>query len=302
MTPAAATATTIRGELASWRQHGDSGWGVGVVRGADGSTTSIVGVVVGAREGDAIEATGRLRRDPKWGEQLKVESATIAPPVSIDGAIAWLVATMPNIGEIRARRLVEHFGGVDALWVAIESAPGKLALVEGISSARALEIQAAYRAARADREHQITLRGWGLTSAQIGRCLTEWLTAEHAVERIRADPYELFRKVHGFGWSRADAVARKSGIARDAPQRIAAGIEYVLDEHSNDGHVSMRPRVFQAEVERVLGAGRDAVMVGIRTAVARGVIVKRGARIYSRRLETLESAVYRGLAERVVPR
>jgi exodeoxyribonuclease V alpha subunit len=290
---------TVSGELASWRQHGASGWGVGKVRGADGTLTSIVGVIVGAREGDAIEVSGAVKTDPKWGDQIAVATVKLSPPTSVDGAIAWLVATLPNVGEKRARALVEWCGGVDKLWACIEHTPRRLALVDGISDARADEIHTAYVAARADREHQVTLRGWGLTTSQIGRCMSEWLTAEHAVERIRADPYELFRKVHGFGWTRADVVARKSGVPHDAPRRIAAGIEHVLGEHAIEGHVCMRPRVFQAEVERVLGVGRDAVMAGIRHAVGSGVIVKRALRIYSSKLDRLEARVAELIVQRV---
>lgn len=289
----------LKGELTRWTQHGDKGWGLGVVAVDGGPPVAVTGVIVGARVGDRIEASGTHEVHPKYGPQFRVTRAVLSPPQSIDGVAAWLVDTLPNIGPRRARAMVEHFGGPAAMWLVIEHEPERLTEVQGITSERARDIRSAYLSGRDERDHQIQLRAWGLTDAQVHRCIRTWLTAEHACTVIRADPYELYRHVPGFGWSRADAVAARSGIPRDAPQRIATGLAYTLESHCDDGHVYMLPRAFQAGAERVLGLEPSLVLTGIRTAVRNAAIIKRGGRVYSAASEAWESELHGHLTERL---
>ena len=45
------------------------------------------------------------------------------------------------------------------------------------------------------------------------------------------------RDVRGIGFQTADRIAADLGVARDAPERVRAGVRYVLAEASDDGHV-----------------------------------------------------------------
>jgi exodeoxyribonuclease V alpha subunit len=59
---------------------------------------------------------------------------------------------------------------------------------------------------------------------------------DHAVERVRENPYRLALDIHGIGFKTADALAQRLGIPRDAVIRAQAGIRHVLQEFSSDGH------------------------------------------------------------------
>ena len=60
---------------------------------------------------------------------------------------------------------------------------------------------------------------------------------EDSIEKVTKNPYSLARDIFRIGFKTADQLAQNMGIKKDAPIRIQAGIEYVLWELSNDGHV-----------------------------------------------------------------
>lgn len=288
MTEIKSTQIIVSGTLASWRYANQDGWGLGTLSQANATTAlPIVGKLVGARVGDAVELTGHWATHPKYGQQFQVRTCTAALPQTRAGVLAWLVATLPSLGPARAAELVDTYGV--RLWDVIEYAPHDLAKIPGITPARAQAIYDAYQAHRDTRDSMIALRGWGLTDAQIGHCVTHWHTLAKVVDNVRANPYQLMRHVHGFGFLRADVVADKVGVHRQAPERVAAGIEHVLDLALQAGHCYVPARVLQAEACKLLGCTPAQAARGARDAVAAGAVVAVGWRYYPARIALAEA-------------
>lgn len=293
------TPSTIEGELTRWTAHGVHGWGVGTLRAAAGPDAAIVGLLPGARPGDHVVAHGAWEEHPRYGIQFTVARAELSAPTSLDGATAWLVHSLPGVGPSRARALLEHFGGAAGLWAVLgadtETAAERLSEVVGMTPMRAAAMVEAYRGLRASREDQVMMASWGMTPHQIARCAEQRVTAAD----IRADPYVLLREVPGFGWHRADLIARRSGIPADAPTRIDAGIAHAIEVHHSDGHTWMRAGLFQLAVEALLGVDRDLVFAGLTRAMDRGVLIRRGPCVYSRRSDRCEHLLAEAIRERV---
>jgi exodeoxyribonuclease V alpha subunit len=277
---------TIRGELTAWRAFGE-GWGFGTVRTAV-DVVPITGTLSGVRIGSALELTGSWVQHPKYGRQFKAKTCTATVPVSNDGIVKWLAATLPDVGDGRARKLVERFGA--DLWNVIETAHEALATVEGITPKRAEAIRDAYFKHKADRDNMITLRGWGLTDSQIGKCIEQWGEVEIVVQRVHENPYQLSQHVYGFGFERADKVATKAGIRHDAPERVQAGVAHVLEEASGNGHCFMSGAALQKIAAELLGVDAKLVAVGIRALAVEHRISLRSWRVYPRRLDVAEGA------------
>jgi exodeoxyribonuclease V alpha subunit len=275
----------LRGEVCAFAVRGDDGWGTGTLRTEDGAH-SIVGKLVGAQVGETVELEGVWDLHPTYGRRLKVTTCTTVRPETADGIVAWLSSTLPEVGQRRARQLVERFGA--ELWATIEQNHLALCQVEGITAKRAEAINAAYNENRADRDHKIRLRGWGLTDGQIARALEEWRTLAAVVERIRQNPYQLSQYVYGFGFLRSDAVAMKAGVAYDSPFRCAAGVEHVLDEQTTKGHCYLPSGALMSMTAKLLGVEARLVAQALRTAIRNGRAVRRGARVYSTRLDAAE--------------
>jgi exodeoxyribonuclease V alpha subunit len=75
-----------------------------------------------------------------------------------------------------------------------------------------------------------------------------------AVQRLRANPYDLAYDIHGIGFRTADEVALKLGFAEDAPQRLEAGVEYCLRQTADGaGHMFLPRSVLAEEAAKLLG-------------------------------------------------
>ena len=83
--------------------------------------------------------------------------------------------------------------------------------------------------------------GWDWTSDEDfvleGKIEEIYLGNPHAALKVMAeDPYRLARDIRGIGFRTADAIALRLGLAREAPQRLAAGVSYALQTAMDEGH------------------------------------------------------------------
>jgi exodeoxyribonuclease V alpha subunit len=287
-------AVKISGELIAFRAVGSDGWGIGTVAAGGGERLGVTGKLVGVQVGQTVELEGSWVDSERFGRQLKVRTCTSTVPQSDDGVVAWLASTLPDVGVGRARALVARFRG--ELWQVIEHEPSTLTRVDGITPQRAEAIHAAYMLHRADRDHMIALRGFGLTDSQIARCLAQWRTLASVIEHIRENAYQLSDYVYGFGFVRADAVAIKAGLKFDSPFRIAAGIEHVLAEACDDaGHCFLPFGRLQAQTVKLLGVDPPLVSTAMRAAIRAGRLVTHGPRLYTRRMDAAEETCTRAM-------
>ena len=309
----------FRGELVSFAQRTADGWGTGLVlvRGkkaapsdfmgsrdkdpfafdddASNDDIPITGKLLGARVGDEVEIEGVWVDHAKYGRQFKLYSITSVRPDGPDGAVRWMASRFPEVGESRALELVQKFG--EQLWDIIEKEPMRLTEVNGITEKRALAISAAYKEVAGERDHMIKLRGWGLTDGQVNRCVERWKNLDAVVAELQRNPYLLSQEVFGFGFIKADAVARAMGIRKDAPERIAAGVEHVVGEAGQNGHCYLWGGALQNMSAELLGVSPSLIGPQIIAAAKADRLVRRGARVYPKRLDVAEEAVADAIRE-----
>jgi exodeoxyribonuclease V alpha subunit len=201
--------------------------------------------------------------------------------------VAWLGSVLPDVGGARARALVDRFGA--ELWDVILWKHERLTEVDGITPARADAIREAYLDVEAERVHMVALRGWGLTDSQVARCVAAWGSLPAAVQHIRANPYDLARHVHGFGFERSDMVALKAGVPHDSPARVQAGVRHLLEEASAAGHMYMSGGALQRMAAEMLGVPAALIPAAIKDLARSHDVTRRGWRIYLQRLEDAEA-------------
>ncbi|MBW2261474.1 MAG: ATP-dependent RecD-like DNA helicase [Deltaproteobacteria bacterium] len=269
---------------------------------ADGLVTA-VGPVPLAEVGGELALEGRWIVDPKFGEQFRIERAVPLPPTTLEGMELYLGSGLVHgIGKEFAKRLVRKFGS-DTLDV-IENEPEKLRSVPGIGPKRAGRIVKAWEAQQGVRDVMLFLHSHGVTPAFAVRIYKRY--GRDAIARVKRNPYVLASEVHGIGFKLADRVASKLGIKKEAPERIAAGLLYTLDEAAGDGHCFL-PRselcetasgILEVDVDAV-----DAVLPALDTA-GEIVIARRqgeapggGDAVYLKKLEFSESRVARLLKD-----
>lgn len=181
--------------------------------------------------------------------------------------------------------MVERFG--EKLWETIENDPLALCAIQGITHQRATAIAEAYDAFKGERDSMIALRDWGLTDHQVSQCVGRWGDLPSVLAKLREDPY-LLGDVDGFGFERSDKIAQKMGVRRDAPARIAAGVDHVLAQGRQSGHCFVGGAALQRMAAELLGVDAKAVGRAIRASVDSGRLTLRGWRVYTPRLEAAE--------------
>lgn len=277
---------TITGELVAHRVVGDDFWSIATVK-TSAEAVPAVGKLLGAELGDTVELEGFWDTHKRYGRQFKVRACRVVVPQSDNGVIAWLAMRLPNVGRGRARALLDHFGGAEALWRVVEDTPQRLVEVAGITDERASSIVDAYVRFRHERDRMIRFRRWGLTENQIARMLAAW--GDSAEDKLRDNPYALAEHVDGFGFLRADVIAQRMGVPKDAEPRIECGLRHTMQQAAGHGHCYVASgKLIKLAAERVLRIDSARVAKHFAVMRGRGELVQHGQRIFSRALNRHE--------------
>jgi exodeoxyribonuclease V alpha subunit len=66
---------------------------------------------------------------------------------------------------------------------------------------------------------------------------------DDAIQKVQEDPYRLSRDIWGIGFKIADQIAASLGIDKHSPLRARAGVEYVLQTLTEEGHCAYAPHL-----------------------------------------------------------
>jgi exodeoxyribonuclease V alpha subunit len=204
----------------------------------DGEPLTLRGPLGHVAAGDGLVVAGAYERHPRYGWQFAVESFHSALPASAEGVALWLRRRVPGIGPTFAGAIVEHFG-VDRVFAELDRDPERLREVRTRAgraiSRRAVERAiAAWREVATIREVETFLFAHGIGAGLAARLVRAY--GEDVVAVLHENPYRL-TELPRIGFRVADRIARSLGIEPDAPQRLRAGLLFVLDEASADGDV-----------------------------------------------------------------
>ncbi len=268
------------------------------------SVVTVVGSLLGIKEGAELRLHGHWIVDKKYGEQFQVESYQTLTPSTIAGIEKYLGSGMvPGIGPELARRIVGKFG-MRTLEI-ISSDPSRLTEVDGIGRVRAQRIRGEWLAQREVQDVMVFLQGHGVSTAYAVRIYKKYGAA--ALGIVRENPYRLAIDVWGIGFKTADMVARNLGIGKDSPARAEAGVLHVLGELVDDGHVHAPEHAVLAEAEKLLEVGEDIIRPACDRLVAAQRLVRedlgdRGDCLSLRAMYEAETACAAGVARLLATR
>lgn len=285
----------LKGEVASMRVFTNF-WTIAKVRvGSDGVEITAVGKLLGVHLGDTVELVGSWTEHAKFGRQFAVHECRVVVPHDHAGVVSWLASRLPQLGRMRATALVERFGPV-ALWQIIEEEPERLCEVRGITPERRDALVTAYRKHRGERDRMVVLKGWGLSTHQIALVIARW--GERAEAVLRDDPYQLIEHVRGFGFLRADAVAIRMGLPKDAQPRIRAAILHTLEEAAAaHGHTYVPEAKLVEAAAKLLDLFTPTVSRELAALIEAGALIARSGWIFLPRLEVAEAQIATRLYE-----
>jgi len=208
---------------------------------------TIVGALAEVHPGARLKITGVWKNHPRYGEQFEIEQYVEEAPATVEGIKRYLGSGLiKGVGPVTAKRIAEKFGTYTL--DVIETDINRLTEVDGIGPKRIRMIAEAWEAQKQIKEIMLFLQTHQVSTTLAVKIYKTY--GDRSIETVKNDPYRLARDIFGIGFITADKIARNIGIAADSPQRIAAGIEYTLNQLADQGHVfAPRPHLLESAVE-----------------------------------------------------
>ncbi|WP_074600980.1 SF1B family DNA helicase RecD2 [Sediminibacillus halophilus] len=185
-------------------------------------------------EGETYVFHGTFEQHKKFGLQYQVNHFKRFIPETEDGLVAYLSSDLfYGIGKKTAQRIVKELG--ETAVSKILQDPGVLNSIPGLTQEKAEQLS------KDLAEHQgfehivvhLSNYGFGLKMAQ----KIYQAYKDEAITILEQDPYQYVFDIEGFGFQRADEVARQNHIPMDHPSRVQAACIYTLQQSIQEGHV-----------------------------------------------------------------
>lgn len=234
---------------------------------------TVVGNLASVNVGESLQLSGFWTTHPRYGRQFKVQDYKTVLPATVEGIRRYLGSGLiKGIGPVTARRIVDYFG-LETLEV-IEQQPERLLEVPGVGPKRGDMITRAWEEQQQIKEVMLFLQSYEVSAALAVKIYKTY--GDDALTIVRENPYRLARDIYGIGFLTADRLAHNLGIACDAPQRVQAGISYVLSQLADEGHVYAPQGELIARSAEMLDLPAQRVAEGIEALVAQGEVHREG--------------------------
>ncbi len=229
------------------------------------SRFAAVGATARPSEGLRVRLVGQWAQHRTHGLQFEFERLELLPPKDSEGLVRYLASkTFEGVGEVLARRIVDHLG-LDALR-RIRDEPLALTGVPGLRADVREKLAATVVQALGTHQLVAFLLGLGLAPWQAEAVIAKY--GVDSAERLRRNPYLLCSGVSGIGFVTADRVARRLGLPADGIERRRAALLHALQESASEGHTCRNIAALFAEGAKLLGdepaeAGLRAALEGL---------------------------------------
>lgn len=223
---------------------------------------TVVGAFPFVSEGEELHIYGTWSSHPSFGDQFKADTFERARPATTSAMLKYLSSgAVKGVGTATARRIIDTFG-VQALTV-IENEPERLAQIKGITIEKAKEISRELKRVYGIRELMTFLGTFGVKPEET---VLVWKAfGEGAVGCIQDDPYCLCGEGLGISFAIADSIAESMEMPHDDPDRVQAGVLYVLRHNLDNGHTCLPADKLRPAAAQLLGVEIDAVSDAIYT-------------------------------------
>lgn len=201
---------------------------------ADDATYTVTGHGTKPLVGDRLEIKGHWVQHKRYGRQFAADSWSRIIPESVDGIERFLGSgAVKGLGPALAHRVVAAFGK-DTMKI-LERDPQRLLEVEGIGPKKLAVITESFYEEKQVNDIAYDLEQHGVAGRYAGRLLQKYGDDVHYV--LTEEPYRMIAEIDGIGFKTADQMALAYGMDRQDPQRLSAGLTYVLQTMTQNGHV-----------------------------------------------------------------
>ncbi|WP_381420322.1 ATP-dependent RecD-like DNA helicase [Staphylococcus hyicus] len=188
---------------------------------------TVVGYFPNIVEGETYTFKGQVAEHPRYGKQLKAETFQKEIPQTREAIIQYLSSDLfKGVGKKTAESIVDTLG--DHTIQSILKDATVLEQVPKLSKAKQQQI--ADQVYQNQESEQIMIR---LNELGFGAKLAMDIYKFYKVDTFKIideNPYQLVYDIRGVGFQKADQLARLIGISYTHPNRLKAGIQYIIEE------------------------------------------------------------------------
>ena len=247
--------------------------------------------------GDRIEIMGRWTQHKKYGRQMAASAWKRLVPDTADGIERFLASgAVKGIGPSLARRIVSAAFGSQTMAV-MEKEPKRLLEIEGIGAKKLAVITESFYEEKQVNDLALNLETHGVSGRYAARLVQKY--GEEALYVLTEEPYRMIAEIDGIGFKTADQIALAYGMDPQSPERLAAGLTYVLQDMTQNGHVCIPDRELVYRASLILRAEQLMLQDVLTEALAMGQLCADdyGGETYVYTLQAYEEE--RGVAERI---
>lgn len=251
-------------------RNAENGWTVLDLISTAETLEKVVGTFPDIHVGEELFMNGKWVEHTQFGRQFKMETFSSRLPTDTLAILRYLSSgAVRGIGPTTAAKVLDKFGE-DTLRI-LEEEPLRLAEVRGITREKAKKLGEEFRAQSGLRELMLTFSAYGLTQSEAVRCWKRFGTA--AISRIKENPYVLCNEGLSIPFERADRMAGAMYGFENTPNRIEAGLLYVLRHNLGNGHTCLPEDKLTAAAAGMLEADLDVVQRVLSLMIERGVVI-----------------------------
>lgn len=255
--------------------------------------TVIVGYLPSLQPGESVSCSGSWKMHPSHGRQFEVSEYTVEMPSDLAGIQKYLESGLvKGIGPVYAQKIVARFGP-DTLKV-IEEMPERLYEINGLGEKKIESLKESWREQRSIRDVMIFLRTHGVSPAYAQRIYKTY--GNQSIEKVKENPYNLAKDITGIGFKLADAAAQKLGFAIHSPERLEAGIQFVLWELSGEGHTCYPQKDLLPLAIAALEVSQELLETQITALVEKNILVSKEGVIWLGPFYGYEQGIAKDLA------
>jgi len=194
---------------------------------------TVVGEIGNVDEGEELYLEGEYVNNPKYGVQFKALVCERKMPETAHAIQKYLSSgVIKGIGPALAKNIVDVFG--EKSLEIIENNPEQLAKVKGFTKKKIETVRQELQRVFGMRKLMSYLEVFKISPAIAIKAWKKW--GQFSIDIIKDNPYALCDFGVDLDFIKADEMAAELEYPNDNPNRIKAGITYILNENANSGH------------------------------------------------------------------
>jgi exodeoxyribonuclease V alpha subunit len=236
-----------------------------------------VGTMAAVNIGAVVFLQGVWVSDSKYGRQFRVHVYKETIPATVAGIERYLGSGLiKGIGPVNAKRIVRKFRE-DTIRI-IEEEPERLLEVEGIGEKRVEMIRKAWEEQKEIKNVMLFLQEHEVTTSFAAKIYKTY--GNESINIVKENPFRLADDIWGIGFRTADKIAAKLGYDSQSHARCSAGLTYVLNQLSNEGHCYATRQQLLEKGAEILEVEEEILGRVLETMVMEGLLLKEAGEIY----------------------